>query len=72
MSDLLLQIVAEVLGQPVTIASSVENVSGWDSLKTIQLVMALDESGFNIPLGRIAEIRSVGDIIALAEQKRNA
>lgn len=72
MSDLLLQIVAEVLGQPVTIASSVENVSGWDSLKTIQLVMALDESGFNIPLGRIAEIHSVGDIVALVEQKRNA
>ncbi len=72
MSDLLLQIVAEVLGEPVTIANSVENVSGWDSLKTIQLVMALDESGFNIPLERITEIRSVGDIIALVEQKRNA
>ena len=37
------KIVSEVLGLPVTAESSMENTEGWDSLKTLQIVMALDE-----------------------------
>ena len=44
------KIVSEVLGLPVTAESSMENTEGWDSLKTLQIVMALDEAGMPVPL----------------------
>jgi acyl carrier protein len=50
-----------------TIGTSMENTPSWDSLKTLQIVMALDEEGIAIPFERIAEIRSVSDILAMAE-----
>ncbi|MDR1378932.1 MAG: acyl carrier protein [Synergistaceae bacterium] len=56
-------IVSEVLGVLVSESSSVEDVLGWDSLKTLQLVMALEEAGYEIPLEKIAEIRSIKDIL---------
>ena len=62
------KIVSEVLGLPVTAESSMENTEGWDSLKTLQIVMALDEAGVSIPLEKIAEIRSVADIVCFSGQ----
>jgi len=62
------KIVSEVLGLPVTAESSMENTEGWDSLKTLQIVMALDEAGVSIPLEKIAEIRSVADIVRFSGQ----
>ena len=66
------KIVSEILGQEVTadtsIDTSMENTEGWDSLKTLQIVMALDEAGMPVPLERIAEIRSVADIVRFSGQ----
>ena len=62
------KIVSEVLGRPVTAESSMENTEGWDSLKTLQIVMALDEAGMPVPLERIAEIRTVADIVRFSGQ----
>lgn len=42
----------------------------WDSLKTLQIVMSLDEADLRLPFEQIAEIRSVADILRFSE-KRN-
>jgi acyl carrier protein len=65
----IIDIVSEVLGVPVSEDSAVENTAGWDSLKTLQIVMALDEAGYSIPLEKIADIRSVGNILSIAESR---
>ena len=62
------KIVSEILGQEVTADTSMENTEGWDSLKTLQIVMALDEAGVSIPLEKIAEIRTVADIVRFSRQ----
>ncbi|MDR1874557.1 MAG: acyl carrier protein [Synergistaceae bacterium] len=62
----ILNIISEVLGVSVSESDSVDTVAGWDSLKTLQIVMALEEAGCSIPLEKIAEIKSVGDIFATA------
>lgn len=66
------KIVSEILGHEVTadtsIDTSMENTEGWDSLKTLQIVMALDEAGVSIPLEKIAEIRTVADIVRFSGQ----
>ena len=64
----IINIVSEVLGCPVSPESSTENTPGWDSLKTLQIVMALDEAGYSVPLEKIAEIKSVADIAEKAER----
>ncbi|MBQ7264287.1 MAG: acyl carrier protein [Synergistaceae bacterium] len=64
----IVKIASDVLGMPVTEASSVEDVPGWDSLKMLQIVMALDEAGISVPLEKIAEVRSVGDLIRFSGQ----
>jgi acyl carrier protein len=64
-------IVSEVLGTSVTEDSSVNNVAGWDSLKTLQIVMALEEAGYEIPLEKIAEIKSIQDIFSFAVCAKN-
>ncbi|MDR2137325.1 MAG: acyl carrier protein [Synergistaceae bacterium] len=62
-------IVSEVLGTPVTEDSSVNDMTGWDSLKTLQIVMALEEEGYEIPLEKIAEIKSVKNILSFVVKK---
>ena len=61
----IVRIISEVLERPVTPETSMENAESWDSLKTLQIVMALDEAGYNIPLESIAEIKSVSQILEL-------
>ncbi|MDR1978099.1 MAG: acyl carrier protein [Synergistaceae bacterium] len=65
----IIDIISEVLGTSVSEDSSVDDVAGWDSLKTLQIVMALDEAGCEIPLEKIAEIRSVRDVVTFAKQE---
>jgi acyl carrier protein len=62
----IIAIVSEVLGTSLAEESSMSEVAGWDSLKTLQIVMALDEAGYDIPLEKIAEIKSVRDILSFA------
>ena len=64
----IIEIVSEVLGMPVSKDSAAENTAGWDSLKTLQMVMALDEVGYEIQLEKIAEVKSVRDILAFARK----
>jgi acyl carrier protein len=63
-------IVSEVLGTSVAEGSSVSDAPGWDSLKTLQIVMALDEAGYEIPLEKIAEIKSVKDILSFVTRTK--
>ena len=42
----MIDIISEVLGTPVFEDSAMDGVAGWDSLKTLQIVMALDEAGY--------------------------
>ena len=64
----IIDVVSSVLGTPVSEESMVEDVAGGDSLKTLQIVMALDEAGYEIPLEKIAEIKSVLDILSFAQK----
>jgi acyl carrier protein len=64
----IIDIVSGILGVPVTENTTMEDVKGWDSMRTLQIVMALDEAGLPIPIERIAEIRSVADVIRFAGQ----
>ena len=64
----IIDILSSILGTPVSEESSMEDVAGWDSLKTLQIVMALDESGYEIPLEKIAEIKSVRDVLSFVQK----
>ena len=64
----ILQIASDVLGAPLAEETVMTDVPEWDSLKTLQIVMALDEAGLSIPLERIAEGRGVPDLIRFAQQ----
>ena len=64
-----LDVISEVLGTAVSEDSVAADVAGWDSLKTLQIVMALDEAGYEIPLEKIAELRSVRDVLSLAVKR---
>ena len=64
----IIEIVSEILRVPITGETVFEEVEGWDSLKKVQIVMALDEAGISIPLEKIAEVRSIDDLIRFSEQ----
>jgi acyl carrier protein len=63
----IIALAAEVLGGEVSAETSLDSRPDWDSLKTLQIVMALDEAGISVPFERIAGIRSIADIAAMAE-----
>jgi len=52
--------------------SNSENTSGWDSFAHINIVMAI-ESEFKIKfgLGELEELKNVGEMIKLINQKKN-
>ena len=58
-------IASDILGYSVAPSSSLADVS---SLKILQIIMALDEEGISVPLEKIAKVKSIGDIIAFAEE----
>ena len=58
-------IASDILGYSVDPSSSLADVS---SLKILQIIMALDEEGISVPLEKIAKVKSIGDIIAFAEE----
>ena len=64
----IIDIVSEVLSVPVSEESTAESVAGWDSLKTLQIVMALDEAGYEIPIEKIADIKSVRNILSFVQE----
>lgn len=67
MREKILTVVRSVLGGDATLGTSMANSPAWDSLRTLQIVMGLDEEGVSIPFEKIAEIKSVADILDIAE-----
>ncbi len=68
MEEIILKTVSEVLECPVSRATQKLDIPEWGSLKMLQIVMALDEIGIYLPLEKIADIRGVPDMIALASE----
>ena len=64
--NIILNITRSVLGAEISESTSMKTCPEWTSVKTLQIVMGLDEAGVSIPFEKIAEIRSVRDIIRLA------
>lgn len=65
--DKILVVVRSVLGDAADLATSMANTPAWDSLKALQIIMGLDEAGVYIPFERIPEIKSVADMLKIAE-----
>jgi len=67
------QTLADVLGLDlgdVGMATSRANTAAWDSLKHIELVMALEtEFGVSLSVAEIEAINSVGDIVRTLQAK---
>ena len=63
----------EVVGRPVAIADDTDIVNdlGLDSLAVMNFVMALeDEYDISMPLDRMAEVQTVGDLVRTIEDLR--
>ena len=63
----------EVVGRPVAITDDTDIVNdlGLDSLAVMNFVMALeDEYDISMPLDRMAEVQTVGDLIRTIEDLR--
>lgn len=61
----ILETISEVLETTVDENTTRASVPNWDSLKMLQIVMALDEIGYSVPLEKIAKINSVRDILEI-------
>ncbi|MDR1133326.1 MAG: acyl carrier protein [Synergistaceae bacterium] len=64
--NIILDIAQSVLGEGISEDASMGTCPDWTSIKTLQIVMELDEAGVSIPFEKIAEIRSVADIMRIA------
>ncbi len=63
----------EVVGRPVAVADETDIVNdlGLDSLAVMNFVMALeDEYDISMPLDRMAEVQTVGDLVRTIEDLR--
>ena len=63
----------EVVGRPVAISDDTDIVNdlGLDSLAVMNFVMALeDEYDISMPLDRMAEVQTVGDLVRTIEDLR--
>jgi acyl carrier protein len=59
----------EIAPTPQTTAA---DVPGWDSVKHIEIVIAIEEKyGFRFSSREVDGLRSVGDLIAVIERKRS-
>lgn len=65
------QIAGDVLEAPVTAASTPANVETWDSVRHLNLMLALEEEyGFELMPEEMDEAKSVGQIAQLVASKR--
>lgn len=73
MEERICQTLADVLGLDVGdigLSTSRTNTAAWDSLKHIELVMALEtEFGVSLSVAEIEAINSVGDIVRTLQAK---
>jgi len=67
------KVVADVLGLPlgeVTLGTSHENVSDWDSMNVINMMMAIEsEFGIELAVDDAARFVSVGAIVAALRER---
>ena len=66
MLEKIIRIISEVLREQVDINTRREQFPQWDSLKMLQIVMALDEEGVSLPIEKVPDIHSVQDIVSLS------
>ena len=64
----IIKIVSSVLKIDADATTAKRNTDTWDSLKTIQIIMSLDDEGISIPIENIAKIKTVKDIIDFAKE----
>jgi acyl carrier protein len=71
--DRVAQILRRVLESPdlaVTEQTSARDVSNWDSLNHVTLIMAIErEFGIKFALGELQSLRNAGALVALIRQK---
>lgn len=75
-SDILAKVrdcIAGTLDQPdltVTMRTTAEDVRGWDSFNHVNIVLALEaEFGISFHTAEVEELRSVGEIVKLIDEK---
>ena len=66
MLEKIIRIISEVLREQVDLNTRREQLPQWDSLKMLQIVMALDEEGVSLPIEKVPDIHSVRDIVSLS------
>ena len=66
MQNKIIEIASAILEIDVNENTTMKDVAKWDSIKTLQIIMALDEADIIVPLEKIAKIKSIGDIINFA------
>ena len=66
MLEKIIRIISEVLREQVDLNTRREQLPQWDSLKMLQIVMALDEEGVSLPIEKVPDIHSVQDIVSLS------
>ena len=74
MRDEISEIFEQVLGRPVEISEKTDIIEdlGLDSLGVMNFVMAIEDFyDISIPLDRVAEIQTVGDLMRAVEDLRS-
>lgn len=69
MNNKILEIAKDILDNDITVSTTMNNCPEWSSLKTIQIVMALDDAGIKIPIEKMARIKSIKDIIDISNEE---
>ena len=69
MINKILKIAKDILDNDITVSTTMNNCPEWSSLKTIQIVMALDDVGIKIPIEKMARIKSIKDIIDISNEE---
>ena len=64
----ILAVAKAILGNDVNEMTNMNILPIWDSLKTLQIIMTLDEEGITIPLEKIATVKSIDDLINFANK----
>lgn len=66
MEEKILAVVSDMLNIEATLDTKMEETAKWDSLKTLQIIMRLEEEEVFVPIEKIAKIKSVSDIAGFA------
>lgn len=71
--DRVIEVLREVFDTPdleITSSSNAQTVPGWDSMKHVMIIMAVEENfKINLSTREMAGIRNVGDLIAVVSNK---